>query len=347
MNQYLRKSLFALFAISLGILPSCKPQLVYKKIHGDAQGTTYNITYQGKANRDLQPEIEKLLHEFDMSLSTYEPNSIISRINRNDLSAKPDSYFIEVFQKSLEVYQQSDGAFDITVAPIVNAWGFGPLKSEGIDSSIVDSLLPYIGMNKVRLENGRIFKDDPHISLDVNAIAQGYSVDVVADFLEKKGVQNYMVEIGGELKTKGFNPKKQNWKIGIDKPIENSYIPGENLQAIVEIIDKSVATSGNYRKFYEKDGVKYAHSINPKTGYPVLSNLLSVTVISDDCMTADAWATAFMVMGLEKTLAYLQNQQNLEAYLIYNNEEGIYNTYATPGMEKLIMDEANNQEVKP
>ena len=315
------------------------PKLAYKKIHGETQGTTYNITYEYKKRKDLQPAIEALLHEFDMSLSTYEPNSIISRINKNDPTVKVDALFKRVFEKSEEVYKQSDGAFDLTVAPLVNAWGFGFAKGADIDSASIDSLLQYVGMDKVKLEDGKIVKQNPGIMLDVNAIAQGYSIDIVSEFLDKKHIENYLVEIGGELKCKGKNERGEDWVIGIDRPVDGNYTPGQDIQAVVALRTKSLATSGNYRQFYEKGGVKYAHTIDPKSGYPVLSNLLSATVLADDCMTADAYATVFMVIGLDKSIKFLKEHPELEAYLIYSDSEGKFRIYDTPGMKKHVLTE--------
>ena len=315
------------------------PRQEYKKIHGDIQGTTYNITYEYPRNRNLKMDIEEQLHEFDQSLSTYLPTSLISRINQNDTSAKVDDKFLKVFTVAREVYDKSGGLFDITVAPVVNAWGFGFEPGTDVDSAMIDSLLQFVGMDKVHLEGRKVIKDDPRIMFDDNALAQGYSVDVIAAFLDSKKVENYMVEIGGELKCKGKNPKGEDWKIGVDRPEEGNMISGANLQAILAIKTKSLATSGNYRKFYEKDGVKYAHSINPKTGYPVLSRLLSATVLADECIVADAFATSFMVMGLEESIKYLENQDELEAYLIYSDEQGNFKVYTTPGMKGHIVEE--------
>lgn len=324
-----------MFTLAVFLLIFYKPSLEYKKIHGQTQGTTYHIKYEDRKGRDLQPRIDMLLRKFDLSLSTYDPQSLISRINNNE-DVRVDRYFRKVFHKAEEVYHISDGAFDITVAPLVNAWGFGPKTGAETDSAAIDSILQYVGMDKVKLEGSYIVKENPNIQLDVNAIAQGYSVDVVAEFLERKGIVNYLVEIGGELKTKGVNDKGELWKIGIDKPIDNNFIAGKDLQAIARLNNKALATSGNYRKFYEKDGVKYAHSINPKTGYPVLSRLLSTTVMTNDCMTADAYATAFMIMGLEKSIMLLSDQKTIEAYLIYSDDEGNFKTYMTPGMKDVI-----------
>lgn len=331
-----------IFLAAFALLIFYKPALNYKKIHGETQGTFYNITYEDRPGRNLQPRIEQLLHKFDLSLSTYDPSSVISRINRNEENVRLDRYFKTCFNKSEEIYHLTSGAFDITIGPIVNAWGFGYTQSSETDSSRIDSLLQFVGMEKVTMSGGKIKKEDPSINLNVNAIAQGYSVDIVAEFLERKGIKNYLVEIGGELKAKGINAKGKPWTIGIDKPIDNNMTPGENLQAIVQLENRTLATSGNYRKFYEKDGVKYAHSINPKTGYPVLSRLLSTTVLADDCMTADAFATAFMVMGLEKSIIFLSKHPELDAYLIYSDEQGNFKTYSTPGMKDAVVEEKEN-----
>ena len=308
----------------------------YIKLTGFTQGTTYQITYKSKDKLNLQDEIDTLLADFDRSLSTYLPGSIISRINRNDTTARPDDHFLKVYHKALEVYEETDGAFDITIAPIVNAWGFGFTEKADVDSNMIDSLLQYVGMNKISLVEGKIIKKYTGTMLDVNAIAQGYSVDVASDFLDKKGIRNYLVDIGGEVRTKGRNPEYKTWIIGIDKPVDNNFIPGEMIQAKLLLKDGSIATSGNYRSFYEQDGIKYAHSIDPGTGYPVLDNLLSATVQASDCMTADAYATAFMVMGLDKTIQFLSEHEQLQAYLIFSDKDGNMKTFVTKKLRRKL-----------
>ena len=308
----------------------------YISLSGPTQGTSFHITYESADSTVYQAEIEELLHEFDMSLSTYQPASLISKINSNEGDFRTDNYFSDVFAASAKIYKESDGAFDITIAPVVNAWGFGFTERSEIDSNLIDSLLEYVGMPMVRMENDRLVKDKEGIMLDVNAIAQGYSVDVVAEFFESKGIINYLVEIGGEVRAKGKNGRGQIWRIGIDKPIDGLQIPGMQMQAIISLSDRALATSGNYRRFYEKDGIKYSHTISPETGYPVRHGLLSATVLADDCMTADAWATAFMVMGVEESKKILETQKGLDAYLIYNDDEGMYRVFYTPGLKKLI-----------
>lgn len=320
------------------MLASCQrtSKLTYIKIAGFTQGTSYHMTYGAKDSINLQPQVDSLLHSFDMSLSTYIPESLISRINDNE-SDSVDDKIIEVVKVAREVNRESNGAFDITVMPLVNAWGFGPGAKANVDSSMVDSLLQYVGMDKIRIEDHHLLKSKPGVSIDVNALAQGYSVDVVARFLEEQGVKNYMVEIGGELRTKGLNPQAQVWKIGIDRPEYGNMIPGAELQAIVQLENKSLATSGNYRKFYEENGVKYTHSIDPKTGYPARQQLLSATIVADECITADAYATACMVLGLDKSKEMLAKHPELQAYLIYNDNEGKYQVYDTKGFAPMIV----------
>jgi thiamine biosynthesis lipoprotein len=289
-------------------------------IRGFIQGSTYSITYNSSKNINYKNDIENLLAKFDTSLSTYLPVSTISKINSNN-SNSTDFFFRTVFNKSQKIARETNGAFDITVAPIVNAWGFGFSEKENVDSLLIDSLLHYVGYNKLQIINKKLIKTNNNIMIDMNAIAQGYSVDVVADFLDKKNIDNYIVEIGGELKTKGVNYKKESWKVGLDKPLDNNNIPGENLQVIIKLNNKALATSGNYRKFYKKNGVKYSHTINPKTGYPVNHSLLSATVITKKCIDADGYATSFMVIGLEKSLDFLKKHPELDAYFVYSDTE--------------------------
>jgi len=308
----------------------------YLKISGFAQGTSYNITYENSNNEDYTADIDSILKAFDRSLSIYDSTSVISRINNNDGKVEADDWFVEVFNKSAEVNAVSDGAFDITVGPVVKAWGFsnGPVARH--DSAYIVSLLQYVGMNKVRLEGRKVIKNHPNIKLDVNALAQGYSVDVVCKYLKGKGIMNYLVEIGGEVRGYGKNPKGKYWHIGIDKPKDGNMDPGSELQAIVEIKNQSLATSGNYRKFFVENGIKYSHTINPATGFPARNSLLSATVVCDDCMDADAYATAFMVLGLEKSKAMLQKLKGVEVYFIYSDDQSNYRIFMSEGMKNKV-----------
>ena len=334
-NFIIKLSIFVVVILLILIYTRRADTKEYSSIMGTAQGTTYYITFESGKYDIKKDDIDSVLSDFDMSLSVYKTNSIISRFNRNDSLAVADEKFTAVFNKSYEVYKNTGGAFDITVAPVVNALGFGPGDAVSFDSTTIDSLAKFIGMDKVRLEGKRLVKTDPNVTLDVNAIAQGYSVDLVCAFLDSHNIRNYLVEIGGEVRANGRNPSNGKWRIGIDKPVENA-TPGIDLQAVAEIEDRSLATSGNYRRFFEKDGIKYVHTINPVTGYPILSSLLSATVVAKDCMTADAYATAFMVMGLEKSMEFLKRNDFLEAYFIYSDSTGNFMVEMTEGMKKYM-----------
>ena len=305
----------------------------YRKIGGFTQGTTFHITYEDKADKDFSASIDSIFKVFDLTFSEYIPNSIVSRINHNDSTVLLDDMFIEVFNKSLEINKETHGALDLTVGPLVNAWGFGPEKKIKIDSSKIDSIMQYVGMQKVRIVGRKLVKDLPGIKIDVNSIAQGYAVDVIYRYFEKLGIENFMVEIGGEVRTKGKNQKGDLWRIGVDKPVEGNNTAGEILQTIILLDNKSVTTSGNYRKYFEEKGRKYSHIIDPHTGYPYKNSLLSVTVIAKDALTADGYDTPLMVLGLEGARAVLKQHPELEAYMIYSDESGQFRTEFTKGIQ--------------
>ena len=329
-----------LFLIAIFIFSACQTKKSeYNRVSGFAQGTTYSITYENSTNKDYSEAIDSILKAFDRSLSSYDSTSIISRINNNDPLVEADDWFVEVFNKSAEISAVSDGAFDITVGPVVRVWGFGNGPVAKHDSAHIDSLLQYVGMDKVKLEGRKVIKQFQGVKIDVNAIAQGYSVDVVCDFFKREGIQNYLVEIGGEVRGIGTNAKDRLWHIGIDRPSDGNMMPGEDLQAIIEINNKSLATSGNYRKFFVEDGVKYAHTIDPKTGFPARNTLLSATVVCDNCISADGYATAFMVLGLEKSKELLTKLQGVEVYFISSNQEGEYEVFFSEGMKEMIVEQ--------
>ena len=323
-----------LVILIIGTVLILQKQPPFRTNEGMVFGTVYRITYQHQD--DLHNDIKTALQEVDNSLSPYNPNSIITRINHNE-DTMLNEHFTHVFNLAQEVSAQTEGAFDISVAPLVNAWGFGFKHSIEIDQATIDSLRQFVGYQKMQLENGKIVKRDPRLMLDCSSIAKGYGVDRVAKTLEKKGVKNYMVDIGGEVVLKGKNSRMKTWRIGINKPVEDSLSINQELQTILEISDIGMATSGNYRKFYYKDGKKYAHTIDPRLGYPVQHNILSATVLAKDCTTADAYATAFMVMGLEKAKAFCEEHPELEAYFICSGEGENFEIYYTPGMKKHIV----------
>ena len=286
-----------LVLLIIGTIVILKKQPPFRTNEGLVFGTVYKITYQSQ--EDLHQEIKQALQDVDNSLSPYNKNSIITRINHNE-DTMLNKAFTDVFNLSQKISQETDGAFDITVAPLVNAWGFGFKHALAMDSLKIDSILQFVGYNKIKIDNNKIIKQDERIMLDCSSIAKGYGVDAVSQLLKGKGIQNFMVDIGGEVVVKGKNPRMKQWRIGINKPIDDSLSVNQELQTILEVTDLGMATSGNYRKFYYKDGKKYAHTIDPRLGTPIQHNILSATVIAKDCTTADAYATAFMVMGLEK-----------------------------------------------
>ena len=322
-----------LILATIWILARRNQKAEFNTASGFVFGTVYKIAYQHDA--DLKPEIEAELKRFDQSLSPFNDSSVISRVNRNE-ELVTDSFFQTCFNRSMEISRETKGAFDITIAPLANAWGFGFKKGTFPDSVMIDSLLQITGYDKVKLENEKIIKQDPRIMLSCSAVAKGYSVDVVARLLDRKGIKNYMIDIGGEVVVKGFNPKNDRWRIGINKPIDDSLSVKQDIQTVLKVTDLGMATSGNYRNFYYKDGKKYAHTIDPRTGYPVQHNILSATVIAEDCMTADALATSFMVMGLEEAEAFCKEHPKIDAYFIYSGEKGKFETYYTEGMKQYI-----------
>lgn len=297
------------------MLGSCVTES-YIKDSGMVFGTTYSITYQYHEN--LKSDIEDVMQQVDNSLSPFNKSSVITAIN-NNTSTKADNYLTEVFTLAQTVNKETDGAFDITVAPLVNAWGFGFRSGTRPTEAQIDSLLTIVGQEKVTLKDGEIIKSDPRIMLDCSAIAKGFGVDKVAEFLADKGIKNYLVEIGGEISARGKNSRGTEWNIGVTKPVDDSLSINQENQAVLQITDKAMATSGNYRNFYYEGGKKYAHTINPHTGKPAQSDILSATVIAQSCAVADAYATAFMVLGSEKAKEILKKHPELQAYLILSD----------------------------
>lgn len=317
------------------LLSSCSSVPQKTVLQGQTQGTYYAVTYFDARNRNFQPQLDSLLSLFDLSVSMWVPESIISRINRGDSLVQPDEWFIDIFNRSEEIAIATDGAFDFTVGPLVNAWGFGFKGKMKMDSLTVDSLKQLVDYKNVRLEEGKIVKENRNIQFDFNAIAQGYAVDVLGDFLSSNGIRNYLIDIGGEVLGKGLKPDGQSWLVGIENP-SNDSLSERTINTKVKLNNKALATSGSYRKYYEEDGIRYSHTIDPKTGYPVRHSLLSVSVLAGDCATADGYATAFMVMGFEKAKDFVESDPELEAFFIVDGGSGTFQTYATKGMEEII-----------
>lgn len=326
-------TLFLIFAAA-----SCTD--VQKKVmfQGQTQGTYYAVTYFDAEGRNFQAQIDSILGAFDLSVSMWVPESVISRINRSDSLARPDDWFIDIFRRSQEIAAKTGGAFDCTVGPLVNAWGFGFKGKMNMDQAKVDSLLQYVGYQKVSLDNrGRIIRPEG-VRFDFNAIAQGYAVDVIGNYLASRGITNYLVDIGGEVLGKGRKPGGQPWLVGIEDPAADS-LSDRTINTRVKLTDRALSTSGNYRKYYEENGIRYSHTIDPHTGYPVRHSLLSVSVLAGDCATADGYATAFMVMGFEQARGFVENQPDMEAFFILDSGSGTFQTYATKGMKEIIVKE--------
>jgi len=312
----MKKFLLLLFAV---LLFSCstKKETQIIKYDGFVFGTTYHITLVTEQKTDYQKSIDSLFFLVNKSLSTYIPTSDISKINSGDSTIILDALFIEVFQKSKRIFKETDGYFDPTVGNLVNAWGFGPKEAkQEIDSVEVQKMMQSVGLDKVQLKNGKIQKQFKEIYLDLNSIAKGFGIDVVGRFLESKNEQNYLVEIGGEIRARGKNKKEQFWTVAIEQPNTDST---QSFQTTIRLENESMATSGNYRKFrITKEGKKYVHTVNPKTGFAKESNLLSASVISrSDCADVDAYATAFMAMGLEKTMLFLESNPEVRVVLLF------------------------------
>jgi len=287
----------------------------YKVAEGKIFGTSYTIRYE--ANEDLHEAIEARLQEFDNSLSVFNENSIISKINRNE-DVETDAYFEDMFVEAQGISEMSQGAFDITVAPLVNLWGFGFENKGEVTEEKIDSLLQltnFLGVT-LNIEDHHVYKRDERIMLDASALAKGYACDVVANMLAEKGCKNYLVDIGGEIVAIGKNAEGKKWQIGITKPIDDPTGSVQELEDIVESSDIKMATSGNYRNYYYAKGERRSHTIDPRTGYPVHHNLLSATVVAKSCMRADALATTCMVMGEDEAMEFIEGLEDAECYLI-------------------------------
>jgi len=308
------------------------------RITGFAQGTNYHITYYASEYKIYKEHTDSILQSLDSSLSIYKPYSIISQFNQSEKGIQIDTHLQNVIKRSLEIYKASKGISDITIYPLMQLWGFGT-KSSDKDPSTADiqNMLPCIGSNKIHLKKNYLSKDKPCTKIDVNGIAQGYSVDIVAGFFDKMGIENYIVEIGGEIKVRGKNQStNKNFRIGIESPSENA-ADEPIINKILQIESGAVTTSGNYRKFHESNGKKISHFMDPKTGYPFQNEMISVTVWAKDAITADGYDNALMGMGITKSFQFLKKHKELEAYFIYHNKNGAIKDTATNGFTRLIL----------
>ncbi|MDP5121929.1 MAG: FAD:protein FMN transferase [Spirosomaceae bacterium] len=326
------RSICVLLTVGMVAFSCKKAAPKFTTLQGNAQGTTFRFIFQDSSERDFSEEIDSLFRSIDKSMSLWDSTSIITQVNAGNTNLELDEPFVRVFNASERISKITEGAFDITVAPLVKAWGFSFKKDLPPPTDLqIDSLKSLIDYRKLSIHNGKLIRKKDNVSVDFNAIAQGYSVDAVAEFLEVKGVTNYMVEIGGEVRASGVNSRNEAWNIGIDKPIESGK---RELQTVVSLKNQSLATSGSYRKFTERGGKKYSHTIDPKTGYPVTHNLLSASVLMNNCTDADGYATACMVLGVEKSLE-LAKKVGFEVYLIFENEKGEFEVKKSAGFEVL------------
>ena len=317
------KHYFYELLILFSVVSCSKP--VNIKMAGPVFGTSYSIQYYSEDMPDFQNSIDSLFYVVNKSMSTYQTNSDISKINRNEANTV-DNHFIKVFNASKEIYTQTEGAFDPTIGNLVNAWDFGPEGNvRNLDSLKIDSLMLLVGLNKVHIDGYKIIKENPNAFIDFNAIAKGYGVDVISEFLESQKITNYIVEIGGELRAKGLNIEKDKpWKVGVEMP---HFDGKQSILKAIEVYNEAMATSGTYRKFkVDTDGNRYAHIIDAKTGYPSKTNVLSISVIAGDCMTADAYATAFKAMGIEKVKSFLKTHPELKVFFIFENDKMEFET---------------------
>ncbi|MBQ0129453.1 MAG: FAD:protein FMN transferase [bacterium] len=330
------KKLIYTFIASL-LLVSCqthKPQKIV--LQGLAQGSYYAITYYDSLNRNFQTEIDSIFNIVDQSVSLWNDSSIISKVNRNE-PVKLNQIFIDNFNIAQQASALSDGCFDATVSPLVAAWGFSYKNGDSITPQLVDSLKQLVNYKAVHIENGNLVKENPNITLDFNAIAQGYTSDMIAEFLSSKGIGSFLVDTGGEIMARGCKPDGSSWIVGIEKPAAN-WDSERTVQERIYLRDKGLVTSGSTRKYVERSGKRYSHCIDPKTGYPVEHNVLSVTVIAENSVWADALASICMVMGLEKSLPIIESLDGVEAYYISSNSQGELEIFATEGFRNLIME---------
>ena len=326
--------LIALTFLFLFISCSRQPQKI--TLQGLAQGSYYAITYYDEQNRNFQREIDSIFHAVDVSVNLWVDSSVISKVNRNEEVAL-DSIFIDNFRIAQEAARLSDGYFDPTISPIVAAWGFSYKNGDSITPQLIDSLKQLVDYRKIRIESGKIVKENPAMTLDFNAIVQGYTSDLIACFLKSRGIKNYLVDTGGEIMAQGEKPNGQSWIVGIEKPAEN-WDSERVLQTRIALRDKGLVTSGSTRKYVERNGKRYSHCIDPKTGYPVEHNVLSVTVLAENSVWADALASICMVMGMERSLPLIENMDGVEAYYILVNDQNELETFATEGFRALVME---------
>ena len=324
-----------IWIIGLAILTACGKQPQKTILQGLAQGSYYTVTYYDEQGRNFQQEIDSIFHAVDLSINLWVDTSVISKVNRNE-DVTLDSIFIDNFRIAQEAANLSDGYFDPTISPIVAAWGFSYKSGDSITPQLIDSLKQLVNYRNIRIEDGKVIKANPDMKLDFNAIGQGYTSDLIASFLDSRGIKNYLVDTGGEIMARGGKPNGQPWIVGVEKPAKN-WDSEQEVQVRITLHDKGLVTSGSTRKYVERNGKRYSHCIDPNTGYPVEHQLLSATVLAENSVWADALASICMVMGMEKSLPLIEDMDGVEAYYIYVNESGELEAFATEGFKELMI----------
>lgn len=330
------KKVFGLM-IGLLVFATCAKQPKKMVLQGLAQGSYYAVTYFDEQGRDFQHEIDSIFHAIDMSVNLWVDSSVISKVNRNE-EVVLDDIFIDNFNIAQEAAALSDGYFDPTISSIVAAWGFSYKHGDTITPQLIDSLKQLVDYRNIRIEDGKVIKKNPAIQLDFNAIAQGYTSDMIASFLESRGIENFLIDTGGEIMARGGKPNGQPWIVGIEKPADN-WDSEQVVQTRIALRDKGLVTSGSTRKYIERNGKRYSHCIDPKTGYPVEHQLLSATVLAENSVWADALASICMVMGMEKSMEIINALDGVEAYYIFVNENNELEIFATEGFKTLLIDD--------
>jgi len=307
------------------------------KINGYAQGTSYSITYYAKEEWVKKKSIDSLIQVIDQSMSLYKPGSLINKFNESTSGMLVDFHFMEVYQRADAIFKDTQGKFDVTVAPLVQLWGFGPKKIERLpDSAAIKNALLGVGMEKIKWHRRTLSKENPAVSIDLNGIAQGYTVDVISRYLRSCKINRFMVEVGGELYIQGTKPDKQLFKVGIEGPV-NSAFSDERIKHILQFKKGAITTSGNYQKYVMNGNQRISHLINPKTGYPLKNEMISVTVFAKDAITADGYDNALMAMHVQEALAFVAKRKNMEVYIIYVKENGELADTWSAGFKKLII----------
>lgn len=329
--------------ISFPIIIICLASLSFQgarqnnfKIKGRAQGTSYQISYYHSNEVVSKYQIDSILERIDYSMSLFRPNSLISQFNKSPKAGKLDMHFLNVMQNAFLINKDTKGIFDVTVEPLLDAWGFSVIKRDSLPTKKkINTLLPLIGMDKIKIDGNRLIKEQAAVQINVNGIAQGYTVDVLADFLKEHGIRNFFIELGGEIRAEGRKPDNSQFMIGIEGPLTEG-VNNVGIKHRIYLEDMAVTTSGGYNQFVRKDDKQYIHILNPTTGFPIESDILSITVLAKDAVTADGYDNALMAMGMKEALKFLHSRPEIDAYIVYRTSDRIVQDTMTNGFKAII-----------